>query len=104
MIGERLGSGILKQKNKENISWRKYYSFYIALLTTTVINRREIEDIAAVGNKFLGVINCMLIFNLPTGIKMLQGKKRVLLKKKYQEDRIVFWLFPDEVSKLRSNI
>ena len=74
------------------------------LLTTTVINRREIEDIAAVGNKFLGVINCMLIFNLPTGIKMLQGKKRVLLKKKYQEDRIVFWLFPDEVSKLRSNI
>ena len=67
-------------------------------------NRREIEDISAVGNKFFGIINCLLIFNLPTGIKMLQGKKRVLLKKRYQEERIVFWLYPNEVSKLRSNV
>ena len=74
------------------------------LLSTTVINRREIEDISAVGNKFFGIINCLLIFNLPTAIKMLQGKKRVLLKKRYQEERIVFWLYPNEVSKLRSNV
>ena len=74
------------------------------LLSTTVINRREIEDITAAGNMFFGIINCILIFNLPTGIKMLRGKKRVLLKKKYEKDPIIFWLYPNELSKLRSNI
>jgi hypothetical protein len=74
------------------------------LLSTTVINRREIEDITAAGNMFFGIINCILIFNLPTGIKMLKGKKRVLLKKKYEKDPIIFWLYPNELSKLRSNI
>jgi len=74
------------------------------LIGTTVVNRREIEDITAVGNMFFGIINCLLIFNLPTGVKMLKGKKRVLLKKRYEKDPIIFWLYPNELSKVRSNI
>lgn len=74
------------------------------LIGTTVVNRREIEDITGVGNMFFGIINCLLIFNLPTGVKMLRGKKRVLLKKKYEKDPIIFWLYPNELSKLRNNI
>lgn len=74
------------------------------LIGTTVVNRREVEDITAAGNIFFGIINCLLIFNLPAGVKMLKGKKRVLLKKRYEKDPIIFWLYPNELSKLRSNI
>jgi hypothetical protein len=74
-------------------------------LGSSVISRNEIEEIVAVGNLFWGIVNCILFWNIVIGIKMLAGKKRVLIKKKYEKEMIVIgYLTPEEVSLLRSNI
>lgn len=74
-----------------------------SLGSSKVIPRDEVKQIISGGNIFLGIINCLLIFNIVVGIKMLMGKKRVTIKRKYGSDHIC-WAEKEEVDELKKYI